>query len=568
MSTTIENKPVVHAPEALLPPTDWSSTFKERTRVLNNVDATKSKNDKSKSSKSSKSSSKCVVYWMQRDVRTSDNWALSYASYLAKERQIPLLVVYALQPPPPPSESERDDDADQEFVPPDLVNLRMTARYAQFTLGGLERVHDELKAKGIPLHVVCPQSHDGVGEAVCRSILGSGNSAAEVVVCDFSPLRHFRQWMELQAAPLLEEASVPFVQVDAHNIVPVWSAADKRQVGARTLRPRIHKVVNEYLKEHAPEIDSNPNDGTPLPEFERGEYERYLNVDESVPAVDWAKPGTDAGMDQMRSFFQRGLKKYDTSRNDPNEKGICSDLSPWINHGHVSFQRVVSETKKLNKYANGTAAFIEEGVVRRELSDNYCYYTPNDYDALTAGAGWAQETLQVHANDEREYQYTLEEFERGRTHDDLWNAAQLQVVREGRMHGFLRMYWAKKVLEWTESPEAALHTAQYLNDKYALDGRDPNGFVGVAWSVVGVHDMGWKEREIFGKIRYMNYAGCKRKFKVPTFVAKYQGASENAAKAAAAKKKKEKEDGQKKRQRQSTTGSSSKKKKKSSKVTK
>jgi deoxyribodipyrimidine photo-lyase len=127
----------------------------------------------------------------------------------------------------------------------------------------------------------------------------------------------------------------------------------------------------------------------------------------------------------------------------------------------------------------------------------------------------------------------LEELEQGKTHDDLWNAAQLQVVREGKMHGFLRMYWAKKILEWTESPEVALKTAQYFNDKYALDGKDPNGFVGVGWSMMGIHDMGWKEREIFGKIRFMNYAGCKRKFKVADFVKKYEGAAENAIEAEA-----------------------------------
>ena len=197
------------------------------------------------------------------------------------------------------------------------------------------------------------------------------------------------------------------------------------------------------------------------------------------------------------------LAKYDALRNDPTQANICSNLSPWINHGHVSFQRVALTIKKLNKYASGSASFLEEGIVRRELSDNYVYYTPNDYDKLTGAADWAQQTLQVHASDAREYTYTLPEWEEARTHDDLWNAAQLQVVREGQMHGFLRMYWAKKILEWSASPEVALRTAQYLNDKYALDGRDPNGFVGVGWSIMGIHDQGWGERPVFGKIRYV-----------------------------------------------------------------
>jgi len=137
--------------------------------------------------------------------------------------------------------------------------------------------------------------------------------------------------------------------------------------------------------------------------------------------------------------------------------------------------------------------------------------------------------LNLHSSDPREHTYVLDEFEFGKTRDDLWNAAQIQMVKTGKMHGFLRMYWAKKILEWTDTPSVALRIAQFLNDKYSLDGRDPNGFTGVGWSVFGNHDMGWKEREIFGKIRYMNYAGCKRKFKVKDFVAKYPPAAKNAA---------------------------------------
>jgi deoxyribodipyrimidine photo-lyase len=168
----------------------------------------------------------------------------------------------------------------------------------------------------------------------------------------------------------------------------------------------------------------------------------------------------------------------------------------------VSFQRVALEVQKLHRrHATGAASYLEEGIVRRELSDNYLFYTPNDYDKLSGAAGWAQETLQAHSSDPREYTYGLREWEGARTHDDLWNAAQLQLVREGRMHGFLRMYWAKKILEWSPSPDLALRTAQHLNDRFALDGRDPNGFVGVGWSVMGIHDQGWGERPVFGKIR-------------------------------------------------------------------
>jgi deoxyribodipyrimidine photo-lyase len=187
--------------------------------------------------------------------------------------------------------------------------------------------------------------------------------------------------------------------------------------------------------------------------------------------------------------------------------------------------------RKHNRDAEGKASFVEEGFVRRELSDNFLWYAPDTYDTIQAGAQWAQDSLELHRNDPREYIYMLSELESGRTHDDLWNAAQLQMIRTGKMHGFLRMYWAKKILEWTSAPTDALKYAQYLNDKYALDGRDPNGFCGVAWSIFGNHDMGWKEREIFGKIRFMNYNGCKRKFKVDQFVKLYPPAAKNALKA-------------------------------------
>lgn len=193
------------------------------------------------------------------------------------------------------------------------------------------------------------------------------------------------------------------------------------------------------------------------------------------------------------------------------------------------------------------AAYLEEAIVRRELSDNFCFYNEH-YDSLKGCTNWAQKTLDDHRKDKREYLYSLEEFENAKTYDDLWNSAQIQLTKDGKMHGFLRMYWAKKILEWSDTPENALKTAIYLNDKYSLDGRDPNGYVGECqndfsihnrlteinlrcfycpsgcmWSIGGVHDQGWGERAIFGKIRFMNYQGCKRKFDVNAFVARFGG---------------------------------------------
>ena len=468
---------------------------------------------------------KSVVYWMQRDVRTADNWALLFAAHLAETAQVPLHVIHVLPPPPPPESMDNDDI-------PDLMNLPMTERHGQFLLGGLDLVHKELKEHSVPMNVLKPLSHRLVASTIQSQIIDEYEPS--VIVCDFSPIRHFRQWMEVAAKETCETAGIPLWQVDAHNVVPVWHAADKRQVGARTLRPRIHKVVQDYLQKF-PKFQGNKHckKSPGLPSFDYEAYKTFLDWDATIPAVKWARPGTEAAKERFEAFVETGLAKFDKLRNDPNYSNVCSNLSPWLNHGHISFQRCLMAVKKLNKHASGSASFIEEGLVRRELSDNYLYYTPDDYDSLYGAAGWAQETLQTHSSDPREYLYTLKELEEGKTHDDLWNAAQLQVVRDGQMHGFLRMYWAKKILEWTESPARALKTAQYFNDKYPLDGKDPNGFVGVAWSIMGIHDMGWKEREIFGKIRFMNYAGCKRKFKIPTFVAKYNLAAENAAEAEA-----------------------------------
>jgi deoxyribodipyrimidine photo-lyase len=495
----LTNEKVEHVSRELLP--EWMKA--ERTRVIVPL-TTKHHSDQAEGTGST------VVYWMQRDVRTADNWALLFAAHLAStfSRGAALHVVYALPPPPPPTSSDRPI--------PSLADLPMTERHGKFLIGGLKCVHEELKELGVPLHVVMPTAATHVGSAVC-DLISSLGCGCRMVVTDFSPLRHCREWIELQAAPLLQTKRVALVQVDAHNVVPVWTASDKREYGARTLRPKINRLYQTFLQkfpklnEIVPHSKNGESGVTLLPEFKQTLYEDYLKMDASVPEVDWAKPGTAAALEQAQKFFDQGLSKFDKLRNDPNHRNVCSSLSPWINHGHVSFQRLAMAVQKLNKYANGTAAYLEEGMIRRELSDNFVYYEPYKYDSLLSAYEWAQETLRVHASDPREYVYSLSELERGETHDDLWNAAQLQAVRDGKMHGFLRMYWAKKILEWTESPEVALQTGLYLNDKFNIDGRDPNGFVGVGWSIMGIHDMGWKEREVFGKIRYMNYAGCKRK---------------------------------------------------------
>lgn len=524
---------VTHAPQSMCP--EWFNV--ERTRLL-----TPKATEPAKKS----GAGDCIVYWMQRDVRTVDNWALLFATYQAQRLLVPLRVVYAL--PPPPDASNEDGDDEDDDMPPLVADIPTTERHGTFLIDGLKIVEKELASKDVPFNVLCPEDRSSVGQCV-YDICTASTCNALAVICDFSPLRHPRTYVEDQAAPLFDTKGVPMYSVDAHNVVPVWHASPKREVGARTLRPKINRLLPQFLTHYA---DFEGNDHLSSKDDQPKMYPvdwpkalQYLQMDSSVKACTWASAGHDAAMARLTEFCQsksgNGLKNFDAARNDPNHDDVCSNLSPWINHGHVSFQRLALEVRVFKKYSTGTAAYIEEGIVRRELSDNYVYYTRDEYDSLDAAAGWARESLDLHEADEREYVYSLEEFDRAQTHDDLWNAAQLQLTRNGGMHGFLRMYWAKKILEWTPNAATALRTGLYFNDRYALDGNDPNGFVGVAWSVMGVHDMGWKERPIFGKIRFMNYNGCKRKFKVPSFVAKFKGAASNAD--AAIKKYAEKKKG-------------------------
>ena len=365
---------------------------------------------------------------MQRDVRTEDNWALSLAFQLAKDRGQTLKVVYAL--PPPPTKKE---------TIPSLVNLPMNKRLADFLLGGLELVHKELKTMNIPLHIVHASSHRKVGETVCKEL-----EHASVVVSDFSPIREYREWMEVQAKPILEDKKIPFFQVDAHNIVPVWEASEKREYAARTIRKKIHNVLNDYLEMDPPKIESENKKSTSCPAFKRSDHEAFLKIDDSVKPAKWAKPGKKEAMKLFDEFCETSLDDFDRLRNDPNSD-VCSNLSPWINHGHISAQRLIKELTDRAGGSEGCDTYVEEMVVRRELADNFIYYTPNKYDSLDAAYDWAKETLEDHKNDTREHLYSLEELEEGKTHEDIWNAAQLQMVQEGHMHGFLRMYWSKKV---------------------------------------------------------------------------------------------------------------------------
>ncbi|CAL5437159.1 unnamed protein product [Camellia sinensis] len=435
-----------------------------------------------------------VVYWMFRDQRLRDNWALIHAVDQANKASVPVAVGFNLF---------------DEF-------LGAKARQLGFMLRGLQQLHRDIQdTLHIPFFLF-------QGEAIETIPTFLEECGASLLVTDFSPLREVQSWKDEICKRVSDSVSIH--EVDAHNVVPVWVASEKLEYSAKTLRGKINKLLPEYL------IDF-PKMGPPIKKWAATncfvDWENLITEvvrkGAEVPELEWCEPGENAAMEVLMGsksgFLTKRLKNYSTDRNNPLKPKALSGLSPYLHFGQISAQRCAIEARNVRKLCpQAVDAFLEELIVRRELADNFCFYQPQ-YDSLQGAWEWARKTLLVHAPDKREHIYTREQLEKAQTADPLWNASQLEMVYGGKMHGFMRMYWAKKILEWTSGPEDALAISIYLNDKYEIDGRDPNGYVGCMWSICGVHDQGWQERPVFGKIRYMNYAGCKRKFDVDGYIA-------------------------------------------------
>jgi len=429
-----------------------------------------------------------VIYWMSRDQRVHDNYALLYTQKLAQERNRPFGVVFNLVT--------------------DFLNASF--RQYDFMVKGLEELEKELRVYNIPFFLLTGEP----AEELFRFIESRHIS---ILVTDFDPLRVKRKWKK----EVGNRIQIPFHEVDAHNIIPCRYVSGKQEYAAHTLRPKIHKHLPEFLTEF-PDLKKLKNtEAFSSDPVDWKSVHREINVDEKIGKVDWIKPGEYSAHQTLKEFLEEKFENYAADRNDP-VKDAQSDLSPYLHFGQISAQRAALEVKKSGGNPESEIAFLEELIVRRELSDNFCFYN-NCYDSINGFPEWAKVSLQHHKNDKREHTYTLGQFEKAETHEDLWNAAQKELNATGKMHGYMRMYWAKKILEWTKTPGEALSTAIYLNDKYELDGRDPNGYTGCAWSIGGVHDRPWAEREIFGKIRYMNRNGAKRKFDIASYIQKHDG---------------------------------------------
>ena len=426
-----------------------------------------------------------VVYWMQRAQRGVDNPALDVAIEAANALGRPVAVFFGLHPRYP------------------NANLR---HYA-FLLEGLSETRERVERRGAAF-VFRPYPHHDLIR-FCEEV------RAALVVGDENPLRGPEGWRQRAARQL----RAPFWTVDADVIVPT-KLFPKEEYAARTLRPKISRLLDVFL--HAPH---NPHAHIEWPARKRPESMpidaagllRSLPFDRSAAPVSQFTGGTREALRRLKRFIKNALAAYDIDRNQPQVDGT-SCMSPYLHFGHVSPITVALAIKDADAPAAARQAYLEELIVRRELAINFVARNPH-YDSLAGCPEWARKTLAEHRADPRPRFYSAAQLEQAETHDDLWNAAQTEMVKTGRMHGYLRMYWAKKILEWTRTPEAAFRTAVTLNDRYFLDGRDPNGYAGIAWAIGGKHDRPWPPRRpVFGLIRYMSAAGMSRRFDVAAYI--------------------------------------------------
>jgi deoxyribodipyrimidine photo-lyase len=420
---------------------------------------------------------RCIVYWMQRAQRGVDNPALNLAIAVGNTVGQPVLAVFGLTAEYP--EAQR--------------------RHYRFLVEGLVDASADLSARGVSL-VLRLGRPDQVVPALVEEV------KASLVVGDENPVRVGQKWRHDVAAKL----EVPFHVVDADVVVPT-ALFPKEEFAARTLRPKIHKLWDEYLKP-LPNLNAKVHWTGPAPASEQVDPDALmarLKVG-GVSEVPGYRGGTREALRRLKRFLADRLEHYASDRNEPIPY-MTTELSAHLHFGHISPLTIALEALKRGGPRDSTESLLEELIVRRELAINFVTRNP-DYDCLSACPAWALKTLAAHASDRRPVLYTAAQLEAAETHDPLWNAAQQEMVLTGRMHNYLRMYWAKKILEWTPDAEAAFDIALDLNDRYEMDGRDPNGYTGVAWAIGGKHDRPWPERPIFGTVRFMSYESTRKKF--------------------------------------------------------
>lgn len=426
---------------------------------------------------------RCVVYWMQRAQRGVDNPALDLAVETSNALKKPVVVFFAPVP----------------FYP------RANLRHYHFLNEGIPDIAAALARRHIGFVLRRYPEHSLL--RFCDEVQPA------LVIGDENPMREPEHWRQKAAKNL----KVPLWTVDTDVIVPS-GLLEKAQYAAHIIRPRLQARLHTYLvpsrNPHAHVAWEKPASLQSL--ATDSSITENWNLDRSVPPVPAWRGGSVEAHRFLRQFVNKKLRGYSTRRNHP-EDDSTSRLSPYLHFGHISPITIALSVEKSDAPAVDKQAFLDQLVTWRELAINFVRFNP-EYDNFESGEPWAHRTLAKHAKDDRPVLYTEKQLEDAETGDQLWNAAQMQMVTQGWMHNYMRMYWAKKILEWTRTPSQAYQSAVRLNDKYLLDGRDPNGYAGIAWSIVGKFDRPWFERPIFGQIRYMSGRSTGKKFNSEKYV--------------------------------------------------
>ncbi|CCU56242.1 DNA photolyase [Mythimna separata entomopoxvirus 'L'] len=421
---------------------------------------------------------KNVLYLCYRDLRVYDNWSFLFSQNIAYENKSSMYMLYLIN-----------------------KNNCINDRQYNFLYQGIPELSDECKKYNVAFHI---QNYENniLSKFIEKYKIGS-------VIIEQMPLDFHKKYYK----DPLQKLNVNLYIVDSHNIIPVWITSDKREYSARTIRNKINKIKHNYLIEF-PTVKKN----SIPPIFNNNDFDIIPHKDNLVINIYEIIGGYTTGMNRLNMFLKNKINSYKKYKNNPNLDNT-SILSPWLHCGMISAQKCVLESNKLikdNKNNESIESFIEEIFIRRELADNFCYYTEN-YKSLESCPNWAIMTLNAHINDKRDKHFNLDELEYSKTDNKFWNYCQDYLLKFGYINGYMRMFWAKKLIEWTKTPQEAIDKAIYLNDKYFFDGCDPMGYVNILWCIGGLHDRAFKERNIYGKVRYMSQDRMYKKFNIYEF---------------------------------------------------
>jgi deoxyribodipyrimidine photo-lyase len=430
-----------------------------------------------------------VLYWAQMNRRVESNQALAHAAALADELGLPLLFYEGLTCTYP---SAND-------------------RLHTFLLEGVAEMERRAAQAGIGYVFYLRRRRSDPNDILYRL----AEDAAAVVTDDYP---EFIAAEHNQSVP--GRIGVAYFAVDASCVVPM-SSFDKREYGAYTIRPKIRKLLPEHLKA-IPRIQLKRRWNAPRPLFRTEVTTRNIcdlvaasEIDHTVAPSRTVHGGRSVAEKHLRHFLRHSLRRYAREKNEPSARAT-SGLSPYLHFGHISSIEIALAVRKhAARHKMIANEFLEELIVRRELAFNFARFCPRP--SLADLPEWARANLKKHARDRRVHNYTYGQFEHAQTHDALWNAAQKQMLLEGHIHGYYRMYWGKKIIEWSPTFEDAFDIMVRIHDRYALDGRDPNTYANILWCF-GLHDRPWPERPIFGTMRYMSLEGMARKTKIEDYI--------------------------------------------------